>query len=90
MFHSVSVRILSERHKQTVTHRKARLEPATEGCAEACAERFSALKMRRRQLKTRNHVVEEKENVNPNLLKTIAALTTTLVRRRGTVVRSGM
>ena len=36
----------------TVNTRKARLEPAIKGCAEACAERFSALK--RSPAKTQN------------------------------------
>ena len=49
VFHSVSVRTLTERHKQTqstdaVNKQKSPPWACDKGCAEACVERFSALK----------------------------------------------
>ena len=69
---------------------KSPLWACDKGCAEVCAERFSLPKMRRRQLKTRNHVVEEKKHVNPNLLKKICSVDDNFGPPKRYVVRSGM
>ena len=78
----------SERHKQTVTHRKARFEPAIRDAQKFA--HFSLPKMRRRQLKTRNHVVEEKKHVNPNLVKKNCSVDDNFGPPKRYVVRSGM
>ena len=44
VFHSASLRPLTERHKQTVNKQKSPPWACDKGCAEACVERFSALK----------------------------------------------
>ena len=80
----------SERHKQTVTHRRARFEPGIRDSQKFAQNVFPSLKMRRRQLKTRNHVVEEKKHVNPNLLKKNFSIDDNFGPPKRYVVRSGM
>ena len=80
----------SERHKQTVTHRRARFEPGIRDAQKFAQNVFPSLKMRRRQLKTRNHVVVEKKHVNPNLLKKNGSVDDNFGSPKRYVVRSGM
>ena len=80
----------SERHKQTVTHRRARFEPGIRDAQKFAQNVFPSLKMRRRQLKTRNHVVEEKKHVNPNLRKKNCSIDDNFGPPKRYVVHSGM